>query len=66
MFRLSVGTAALVTALGILAAPAMAHAAPFKNCTEARKAGYSNIPSTSEYYGKRLDRDGDGIGCESY
>lgn len=65
MFRFSVATAAVVTAFGILAAPAIASAAPFKNCTEARKAGYSNIPSTSEYYGKHLDRDGDGIGCES-
>ncbi|WP_235666172.1 excalibur calcium-binding domain-containing protein [Mycolicibacterium chitae] len=43
----------------------MASAAPFKNCTEARSNGYSNIPSSSEYYGSHLDRDGDGIGCES-
>jgi hypothetical protein len=38
---------------------------PFKNCAEAREAGYTDIPSTSEYYGEWLDRDLDGIGCES-
>jgi hypothetical protein len=38
---------------------------PFKNCTAARAAGYEDIPSTSEYYGPWLDRDNDGIGCES-
>ncbi|MDN4520497.1 excalibur calcium-binding domain-containing protein [Mycolicibacterium austroafricanum] len=51
-----------VVAVGL--AP-VASAEPFRNCTAARDAGYSNIPSTSEYYGEHLDRDLDGIGCES-
>lgn len=65
MIRNSFAVAALVVGFGLLAAPALAHAVPFENCTEARKAGYENIPSTSEYYGEHLDSDLDGIGCES-
>lgn len=37
----------------------------FANCTEAREAGYSNIPSTSQYYWPAGDRDQDGIACEN-
>ncbi|VEG51298.1 putative calcium-binding protein [Mycolicibacterium aurum] len=40
-------------------------AAPFPNCSAARAAGYSDIPSSSPYYGTWLDRDSDGVGCES-
>lgn len=36
----------------------------FDNCTEAYKAGYANIPKGSKHYGKHLDRDGDGYGCD--
>lgn len=49
---------------GVLAAP-VAAAAPYKNCTEARQNGDSDIPSSSDKYGSWLDRDGDGVGCES-
>ena len=62
---MSFAAAALVAGFGVLAAPAIANAEPFKNCTAARDAGYENIPSDSEYYGEWLDRDLDGIGCES-
>lgn len=65
MIRASLALAATVAAFGVLAAPAVANAAPFKNCTEARESGYTNIPASSDYYGKHLDRDLDGIGCES-
>ena len=37
----------------------------FRNCSEARAAGYSNIRRGSYGYGPHLDRDNDGIGCES-
>ena len=42
-----------------------ANAAPYKNCTEARANGDTNIPASSDKYGSHLDRDGDGIGYES-
>lgn len=62
----ALSTAAFVAAAaGVVFAPVAAAEAPFRNCTEARKAGYTNIPATSDYYGSHLDRDGDGIGCES-
>jgi len=61
----------LVTALGAIAigsaAPAIAAPvpqAPYKNCTEARQNGDCDIPSSSDKYQSKLDRDGDGIGCE--
>ncbi|WBP96838.1 excalibur calcium-binding domain-containing protein [Mycolicibacterium neoaurum] len=56
-----------VVLVGIVAAGPvpLANATPFKNCTQARQAGYEDIPSSSDYYGSWLDGDGDGIACES-
>jgi Excalibur calcium-binding domain len=56
--------AAVLGALAVGVAPA-AVAAPYTNCSEARANGDTDIPSTSERYGSHLDRDGDGVGCES-
>ena len=36
----------------------------FRNCTEARAAGYSRIRRGTYGYGSHLDRDNDGIACE--
>ncbi|EOV9528004.1 S-layer homology domain-containing protein [Bacillus cytotoxicus] len=36
----------------------------FANCKEANAAGIYDITKESPYYGKHLDRDGDGIACE--
>lgn len=36
----------------------------YKNCAAARAAGAAPVRSTDPGYGKHLDRDGDGIGCE--
>lgn len=36
----------------------------YKNCTEARAAGAAPVYRDDPGYGKHLDRDGDGIGCE--
>lgn len=64
MRRTILAAAAFVVGFGVLAAP-VANAVPYKNCTEARKNGDSDIPSSSDKYGPWLDRDNDGIGCES-
>lgn len=56
--------AAVLGALAVGLAPA-ALAAPYQNCSEARANGDSDIPSSSDKYGPHLDRDSDGIGCES-
>lgn len=36
-----------------------------KNCTEASARGLSNIDANSQHYGEHLDRDKDGVGCET-
>ncbi|MFE9703578.1 LAETG motif-containing sortase-dependent surface protein [Streptomyces sp. NPDC005930] len=60
--------AVTVAALALAALPAAAQAHdgahPFKNCTEAYDAGYSDIPESDEHYGEHLDRDRDGVGCD--
>ncbi|WP_314394840.1 excalibur calcium-binding domain-containing protein [Leptotrichia shahii] len=37
----------------------------FKNCKEARSKGYKNIKKGEPGYARHLDRDRDGIACES-
>ena len=64
MLRSVFAAAVFVVGCGVLAAP-VANAVPYKNCTQARKNGDTDIPSTSDKYGPWLDRDGDGIACES-
>lgn len=64
MIRTLIGAACLATVVAIGTAP-VASAVPFKNCTQARDAGYEDIPASSDYYGEHLDSDLDGIGCES-
>jgi hypothetical protein len=53
-----------IGAVAIGMAPA-ASAAPYKNCTAAAQDGRYNITSDDPGYGPWLDRDQDGIGCES-
>ncbi|NME06210.1 excalibur calcium-binding domain-containing protein [Psychrobacillus sp. BL-248-WT-3] len=36
----------------------------YKNCTQAREAGAAPVHQGEPGYGKHLDRDGDGIGCD--
>jgi hypothetical protein len=36
----------------------------FSNCTEARAAGAAPVSAGQPGYGRHLDRDGDGVGCE--
>jgi hypothetical protein len=36
----------------------------YPNCTAAHKAGEGDIPSSSDHYCSKQDRDGDGIACE--
>lgn len=62
VFGSAVGAMALG---GAATATAQPGSTPFANCTQARAAGYQDIPSTSAYYGPWLDKDNDGIGCES-
>lgn len=36
----------------------------FANCTAARAAGAAPVRQGDSGYGRHLDRDGDGVGCE--
>lgn len=65
MVRLTLGAAALLTGIGIIGAPVAFAEAPYENCSQARANGDTDIPSSSDQYGPWLDRDRDGIGCES-
>ncbi|MBJ7442230.1 MAG: excalibur calcium-binding domain-containing protein [Sphingopyxis sp.] len=38
--------------------------AAFPNCTAARSAGAAPVRVGDPGYGRHLDRDGDGVGCE--
>jgi hypothetical protein len=38
----------------------------FANCTEAKAAGASMIPSTDPRYARKLDRDRDGFACDAH
>jgi hypothetical protein len=44
----------------VSSAPARA----FRNCAEARAAGAAPVRAGDPGYGRHLDRDGDGVGCE--
>ncbi|WP_258725257.1 GmrSD restriction endonuclease domain-containing protein [Cellulomonas sp. NS3] len=46
-------------------AAAPAPAVAYKNCDAARAAGAAPVRVGDPGYGKHLDRDGDGVGCES-
>lgn len=47
-----------------LAAPAAADP-PYSSCADARADGASNIQQGDPGYSSKLDRDGDGVACES-
>ncbi|MGH6784016.1 MAG: excalibur calcium-binding domain-containing protein [Sphingomicrobium sp.] len=36
----------------------------FANCAQARAAGAARVRAGDPGYGRHLDRDGDGVGCE--
>ena len=57
--------AALITTASVMTAPAALAGPPYKNCTEAHQDGRWDIPQSDDAYRSKLDRDGDGIACES-
>ena len=65
MFRTFIA-AALVAAAAAVGAASVANAeAYYKNCDAARDAGVTPILQGEDGYAEHLDRDGDGIACES-
>lgn len=68
MTRLIVAAMATVAAflgIGSTIAPAAQADPPYKNCTAAHKDGRYDIPRGDPGYQQKLDRDNNGIACES-
>jgi hypothetical protein len=60
------GVAAAVFAMDVTVAPLTVAGPPYKNCSEAHADGRYDIPKDDPAYCPKLDRDHDGIACESY
>lgn len=62
------GLILLAAVVVLLAGFSLSHKASgstvFGSCTQAKAAGYSNIPSTSHFYNPALDKDHDRVACE--
>lgn len=59
--------AAAIGVLGIGVSAGAAHAdPPYASCKAAAADGRYNIPKGDPAYSSKLDRDGDGIACESH
>lgn len=65
--KLVITGAALALMLGGagVASAAPMPSGPFASCTDAEKAGQSNIPKDSPWYAAELDRDKDGVACDA-
>lgn len=55
----------VILTLAFVSANTFTEALHFKNCKEARSKGYKNIKKGEQGYARHLDRDRDGIACES-
>ena len=55
----------VILTLTFISANAFTETLYFKNCKEARSKGYKNIKKGEPGYARHLDRDRDGIACES-
>ena len=59
------GPAAAAPRANYLTSPSRARAgAEYANCSEARAAGAAPVRRGDPGYSPKLDRDGDGVGCE--
>jgi hypothetical protein len=65
MFCVLIAAVFVCLAAAIGAAPLAAANAPYPNCKAAAADGRYDITSGDPAYGPLLDRDHDGIGCES-
>ena len=55
----------VILTLAFISTNTFAETLHFKNCKEARSIGYKNIKKGEPGYARHLDRDRDGIACES-
>ncbi|BBY23752.1 excalibur calcium-binding domain-containing protein [Mycobacterium stomatepiae] len=62
----ALATVAAGLGIGIVVAPAAQADPPCANCKAAAADGRYNIPRGDPAYQQKLDRDNDGIACESH
>ena len=55
----------VILTLAFVSVNAFSETLYFKNCKEARAKGYKNIKKGEPGYRAKLDRDKDGVACES-
>lgn len=55
----------LILTLSFISVNTFSETLYFKNCKEAKAKGYKNIKKEQPGYRDKLDRDKDGIACES-
>lgn len=55
----------VILTLAFISANTFTETLYFKNCKEAKAKGYKNIKRGQPGYRPKLDRDKDGIACES-
>ena len=55
----------VILTLAFISTNTFAETLHFKNCKEARSKGYRNIKKGEPGYARHLDRDKDGVACES-
>lgn len=65
MIRPLIAAVVITAGSGLAAAPVAVAGPPNKNCTAARADGASNMTRDHPGYRDELDRDQDGIACES-
>ncbi len=63
---LALAAASVVLGVGTTAAPVAQADPPYANCKAAAADGRYNIPRDDPAYASKLDRDNDGIACESH
>lgn len=63
---LAVAAAIGVFGVGMTVAPVAQADPPYANCKAAAADGRYNIPRGDPAYSPKLDRDNDGIACESH
>lgn len=61
----ALATVAAFLGIGVTIAPAAQADPPYRNCKEAARDGRYNIARGDPAYAPQLDRDNDGIACES-
>ena len=62
--RTSIARSAVSRSYGATSPRTSAHNSYYANCSVARAAGAAPVRRGDPGYSRRLDRDGDGVGCE--